>query len=229
MVNRFFCAEIIFTVLLMTRVLPGFTADQAVLPPAERDAFLAELEAELAEVRSLKVRFRQERELAILAEPVVSEGVLAFVRPDRLHWEWVSPYPSLLVLNHGRVERFDVDRGELRRLRPAGEEMMRSIAMQMTRWLQGRFRDASDLFAVEVRRGETDAIVLTPSTHGLAEMLSGVEIELGENPRVERVILHSPRGETTVMSYFDEQRDLDLGDSLFDTSRPQLIGPVDGD
>jgi outer membrane lipoprotein-sorting protein len=214
---------------LLVTTAPAGAEDAKPLPPAERDEFLAALEAELSAVSSLKVHFRQERELAILTEPVVSQGVLAFVRPDRLHWEWTSPYPSLLVLNRGRVERFDVDRGELRRLRPAGEEMMRSIALQMTRWLQGRFRDASDLFNVEVMAGEESKIVLEPTTEGMGEVLISVEVVLGENPRVSRVVLRSPRDELTVMHYFNEQRDVELAEGLFDLSAPQLIGAADGE
>ena len=35
----------------------------------------------------------------MLAEPSVSEGVMYFVAPDKMRWEYTSPYPFALVVN----------------------------------------------------------------------------------------------------------------------------------
>ncbi len=200
-------------------------SNEIYLDAKARDAFLEKLEEDLGKIESLQVRFRQERDLSIFFEPVVSEGVLAFVRPDRLHWEWVTPYPSLLVLNRGRIERYDVVDGEISRMRPAGEEMLRSVAMQMSRWMQGRFRESSDLFEINVADGESPRIVLTTRSEGLRKALERVEIELvSDQSRVNRVSLFAPNGETTVMVFSNEQRNVALNDSLFDPAAPILIG-----
>jgi len=222
-----FIRSLVGVVLLASVVVPGLTADGSVkenrLDPAARDAFLADLEQELSELRSLKVRFRQERDLEIFTTPVVSEGVLAFVRPDRLHWEWITPYPSLLILNRGRIERFDVADGRVRKMRPAGKEMLHSVALQMTRWMQGRFRESSDLFEIEVSDESPATIVLATRSAELRKVLSRVEVALGLSSRVSTVTLVAPQGDTTVMHFVDEQRNLDLDDGLFDLRTPQLI------
>ena len=73
-----------FALLLVMMAAVPWSAEPVspeLLPPAERDAFLAELEDHLGRVASVSVRFRQERHLEIFDEPVVSEGHLAFVRP----------------------------------------------------------------------------------------------------------------------------------------------------
>lgn len=208
----------------------GVSAEELeLLPAVERDAFLSELEAKLGDVSSVEVRFRQERHLEIFDQPVVSAGVLAFVRPDRLHWEWVEPYPSVLVLNGGRIERFDVVDGAPRKMRAAGEEMLRSVAVQMTRWLQGRFRESSELFDLGVTAGAEPMVVLTTRSPGLAEMLSAVEVRLAGGATVTSVSLQSPSGETTVMEFSDERRNQDLDPALFDLVRPRLVGPPPGD
>lgn len=214
-------------VLAALATAQGPARSPGVLDEAERDRFLADLEQALASVETVSVRFRQERHLSLFTEPMVSSGVLAFARPDRLHWEWVTPYGGLLVLNRGEIARFDVDNGTPRRLRSAGEDVLRSVAEQMTRWLQGRFRDSSQVFDLEVLQGHPPTIVLRPRSHGLAAALDRIEVELGHGPTVARVTLHSPGGDRTVVGFFDEHRNLSLADELFSVDRPALAGSDD--
>lgn len=208
--------------------VPVTTADEPApvryLDTAARETALVELEGQLANLTSVKVRFRQERDIEIFTSPVVSEGVLAFVRPDRLHWEWIKPYPSVLVLNRGRIERFDVTDGTVKKIRAAGEEMLRSVAIQMTRWMQGRFRESSDLFEIEVCDASPPTIVLATKSSELRKVLMRVEVALDRDARVSTVTLIAPQGDTTVMRFSDEQRNLELDDALFDLHGPLLIG-----
>jgi len=216
-------ALLLLTALTLTADATAASGEEP-LAPAERDEFLAGLENSLQQVDSVLVRFRQERHLELFFEPVISEGVLAFARPDRLHWEWVRPYPSLLVLNNRRIVRFDVENGVLQRMRPAGKEMMQSVAVQMTRWLQGKFRESSDLFSIEVYPGPPARVVLTPRSPELGEFLSRIELRLAEGVRVDEVRLFSPNGDRTIMGFIDEQRHLELDNQLFDLEHPRLIG-----
>ncbi len=224
-----YCQRLLVLALVTASLLSGETAQAAdvYLEAGARDAFLEELEQQLGKIKSLQVRFRQERDLSVFFEPVVSEGVLAFVRPNRLHWEWVTPYPSLLVLNRAHIERYDVIDGEIQKMRPAGEEMLRSVAMQMSRWMQGKFRESSNLFEIDVAPSEKPKIVLTTRSEGLRQALERVEIELlPDRSRVNRVSLFAPNGETTVMVFSNEKRNMALDDKLFDSTAPVLIGAV---
>ncbi len=48
---------------------------------------------------SLQFDFVMTRHSALMAEPLVSRGNAAYVYPDRVRWEVVSPRPSLFVFN----------------------------------------------------------------------------------------------------------------------------------
>ncbi len=201
---------------------PAGKSGEAPLDSESREAFLVDLERSFSKIRTLRVGFRQERHLELFVEPLVSEGILIFSRPGRLHWEWSQPYGSLLVLRDGRIARFDIEDGKLRRLRPAGEEMLQSVALQLTRWLQGRFRDSSDLFTIEVFPGPPARIALLARSEGMAKMLSRIELELKPGPSVSQVRLYSPRGDTTVIVFSDEVRNHDLPEKLFALDSPAV-------
>ena len=54
-------------------------------------------------MQSIQCRFVQTKTMAMLAEPTVSEGTMVFVAPDRLRWEYTTPYPFSLVVNGDRI------------------------------------------------------------------------------------------------------------------------------
>ena len=54
-------------------------------------------------MQSMQCRFVQEKTSSMLAEPSVSEGVMYFVAPDKMRWEYVKPYAFALVVNGDRI------------------------------------------------------------------------------------------------------------------------------
>jgi hypothetical protein len=69
-------------------------------PRSELDALFAEFEA----MPGLEARFREEKRIALLREPLVSHGVLYFVPPDRLLRRVFEPIESTLSLRGGELE-----------------------------------------------------------------------------------------------------------------------------
>ena len=69
----------------------------------QSNEIMASLTEAAASMQSIQCRFVQTKTMAMLAEPSVSEGMMAFVAPDRLRWEYTSPYPFALVVNGDRI------------------------------------------------------------------------------------------------------------------------------
>lgn len=68
------------------------------------DARLDALLSRLRPAAALEREFTETKQLALLAEPLVSHGVMAFTPPDRLRWEVVAPEPSVLRVAGDVVE-----------------------------------------------------------------------------------------------------------------------------
>ena len=72
------------------------------LGPTERvDALLERVRVEQARIESLQADFVQNKQSAMLVEPVEAEGSFAFsAAPDRVRWEYETPNPiSILIVN----------------------------------------------------------------------------------------------------------------------------------
>ena len=78
--------------------------------PARPSAPVAVLLAELASMPGLEARFREEKRIALLEAPLVSEGTLHFAPPGRLARHTLTPFRASLVVADGSL-RFGDETG----------------------------------------------------------------------------------------------------------------------
>ena len=76
---------------------------QPQLSEKQSQEVMNQLSQAAASMQTMQCRFVQEKTSSMLAEPSVSEGVLFFVAPDKMRWEYTSPYPFALVVNGERI------------------------------------------------------------------------------------------------------------------------------
>ena len=133
---------------------------------------LERLRAAGAGLTTLRVPFTQEKHLAILDEPVVTQGVLEISRPlQAVRWEFTGR--SVLLFAHDHVRRFGAEGKEEAGGRDPG---LQSMAGQMRALLSGDWTPMKELFDIAADADGTPRLVLTPRTPDLARYLSRLEI-----------------------------------------------------
>ena len=133
---------------------------------------LERLRAAGAGMTTLRVPFTQEKHLAILDEPVVTQGVLEISRPlQAVRWEFTGR--SVLLFAHDHVRRFGAEGKEELGDRDPG---LQSMAGQMRALLSGDWTPMKELFDLAADADGTPRLVLTPRTSDLARYLTRLEI-----------------------------------------------------
>ena len=79
------------------------THAQTQLSDTQSQAVMSQLTQAAASMQTMQCRFVQEKTSTMLAEPSVSEGLMYFVAPDKMRWEYTSPYAFALVVNGERI------------------------------------------------------------------------------------------------------------------------------
>jgi len=86
------------------------------LGPSERvDALLERVRLEQGRIKSLQADFVQDKQSAMLVEPVEARGDFAFAAgPDRVRWEYSTPNPiSILIVNEEMITWYrDIQQAE---------------------------------------------------------------------------------------------------------------------
>ena len=79
------------------------THAQTQLSDTQSQEVMNQLTQAAASMQTMQCRFVQEKTSTMLAEPSVSEGLMYFVAPYKMRWEYTSPYAFALVVNGERI------------------------------------------------------------------------------------------------------------------------------
>ena len=86
---------------------------QTQLSENQSNEVIASLTKAAASMQSMQCRFVQEKTSAMLAEPSVAEGTMHYAAPDRMRWEYTTPYAFALVVNGDRIVKVTDGKAEV--------------------------------------------------------------------------------------------------------------------
>jgi len=166
--------------------------------------------------RSIQAAFVQEKEMKILARPLISQGRMLFRAPDNLRWEYLSPVKSVLLMQNGAARKFVNENGAWLEDKSAGLDAVPAVLAQMTGWLEGRFNDAGDA-AIFTASREGQVVRLTPKAEGMRAVIAAIELRLvkGSDDLVEEVDIHESARAITRIKFRDTVIDQAIPDALF--------------
>ncbi|MBK7898587.1 MAG: outer membrane lipoprotein chaperone LolA [Betaproteobacteria bacterium] len=191
------------------RVKRGLAALALLLASAAAGAAaLDQLDRFLETTRSYRAEFSQRVVAKGGRKPQISAGTLAILRPGKLRWEVLRPYPQLVV---GDGERFWIYDPELRQVtvRKAGEAIGSSPAA-----LLSGSEDLRKNFAL-AEAGEADGLEWAEARPRAAD--SGFErLRLGfSGGELKAMELHDQFGQVTTVEFTRVERNPKLAPSLF--------------
>ena len=94
-----------------------------------------------ANIATLSARFRQEKKLSILMQPLTSQGYLCVTRsisaPDaRLLWAYTSPAPSGFIYENGQGALWETNPAGARPAAPQEAQVITAIVRHILAWIQ---------------------------------------------------------------------------------------------
>ena len=102
-----------FLLIAMLTVV-GLTAyAQPRLSESQSQEVMSQLTQVAASMQTMQCRFVQEKTSTMLVEPSVAEGMMHYVVPDRMRWEYTSPYAFALVVSGERIVKVTEGKAEV--------------------------------------------------------------------------------------------------------------------
>ncbi len=165
------------------------------------------------QVNTVRCDFIQEKHLKILANPLVSKGVLYFKVPGSLRWEYISPVRSSLLMHNGKTKRFIMRKDGFIEDSSANLQAMGFVLKEITMWLNGRF-DENPQFTATLKDGHK--ILLLPKEKSFSMMIQKIELILSDRPGIiKSVIIYESDNSFTKLVFKKSILNGKIDDSMF--------------
>lgn len=201
-------------------------------PASAADAKIDSLESlmhELALTDSMRAEYTEEKHLALLSEPLESEGVIVFVRPDRFARHTLRPGKARLVIRGDELLTSD-ETGE-DRVDLSQSDVAKQLVGSLVDVLGGNQAALQANYEVAFQAAGSGAwsLQLSPRSSRVARFVEVIDIE-GVGREVASMALREPNGDRTVTRFRGFETGLGLSeaelDALFSAARRTQARPT---
>jgi len=152
--------------------------------------------ARFARIEGLTLHFREEKRIALLTMPLVTEGTLAYARPSRL----ARRAGSEIVLIDGAALRMS-DAGHEQHIDLASQPIVRSFVDSFRALLAGDRRALEESYTITfATTAPTWSITLTPRGVPLSRFLASIEFH-GTGDVLDRMVMNEVSGDVTTTTF----------------------------
>ena len=156
-----------------------------------------------ASMKCMDCRFTQKKTMAMLAEPTVSEGLMSYVSPDKLRWEYTSPYAFALVVDGQKITKITDGNEEI--LDAKSGRMYQGIVNIIMSSATGKnLFDKSTFDLVITDDGDFWKAEMTPKKRDMKRMFAMLTFYFSKNNNViSKVEMTEAGGDVTLIQFYD--------------------------
>ena len=192
-----------------------FASAQTQLSESQSQELMASLTEAASSMQTMQCRFVQSKTMAMLTEPSVSEGNMYFSSPDRLRWEYLTPYPFALVVNSERIVK--VTDGQAEVMDGNSGRMYQGIVSMIMGSASGKkLFDATMFDIVLYDDGTCWKAEMTPKRRDMKRMFSQLVFHFDKKSQViDHVEFVEPKGDKTVIRFEEIKLNEEIGEEKF--------------
>jgi len=153
----------------------------------------------MASTPGVRAEFREEKHLALLDAPLVSEGTLYFVPPSRMARITSRPGKTVLVIDGGRMSYTDATGASQVDL--AGSRVARSMVENFVVLFGGDLAALRERYRIDFEaEGMRWQMRLMPKAAPLSQFIASIEMR-GVGPALEEMVIHEADGDLTTTRF----------------------------
>lgn len=160
-------------ILALAVVAPAAFADSR--PSGTLAKVMTEVAKRQKNIRTLEARFRQEKEMALLARPEVSTGTFIYRQPNEVLWKYESPKPVTMLISKGWLTTYypALNKAEKLEIKRYQDRIFRYMAASAALDELGKYFNFT---FIESKKDPFYMLELTPKTKVVARRVKKIKI-----------------------------------------------------
>lgn len=168
-----------------------------------------------AGMKSMSCSFTQTKYLSLLSDKMVSEGKMTYKQPNKLRWEYTSPYQYLFIFNGTKVYVGNKSRKDV--IDTETNKVFKEVARIMMSTVTGTALSNSSDFSIDVADGKTEwKVTLTPKKKEMKKMFRKIELSFKKsNLMIAEINIYENNNDRTNIRLKDISTNTTINESLF--------------
>src|SRR5574344_1103887 len=166
-----------FAIIALLAILSMNASAQAPVQAsaAQQKAMIEKIMNTETSIKSIQCSFVQTKNLTMLNDKMVSKGIMIYLKPNMLRWEYISPYKYLFIINGAKVLIKSGDKKSS--IDVKSSKMFQEITRIMMNSVTGKNLLSSSDFNVRMFTQKNYWIAdLTPKKKQMRSMFSSIKI-----------------------------------------------------
>ncbi len=167
------------------------------------DEIMEMLTQQAASMQCMNCRFTQQKTMAMLAKPTVSEGLMNYNSPDKMRWEYTSPYSFALLVDGEKITKITDGNEEV--LDAKSGRMYQGIVSIIMSSATGQKLFDKSMFDVAITDdGEFWKAEMKPKKHNMKRMFSMLTFYFAKSTNIiNKVEMTEAGGDVTTIQFYD--------------------------
>ena len=204
-----------FIVLLFVSVLSLQAWSQTKLTAEQQKQFIEKIDKAAQTMTSMQCDFSQTKSMKLLRKEMQSKGIMYFKQPDKLRWQYTSPYDYTFIMNGDKVTMKSAK--STQNINVQGNKMFRQITKIILNSITGSGLKSATDFQVEIYKTDNSYFAkLYPKKKELKQIYSVIEIYFNQSlTMVNGVKMMEKTGDVTSVKLQNVKYNQSINESTF--------------
>ena len=207
MLRSFLMIVAFFSVLSMTA--------QTKLTKEQEKVVLEKMEKSSNALHSLHCDFVQSKKMKILNKEMISKGVLYFKKPDKIRWQYTTPYDYTFIMNGDKVQIKSAK--STKNIDIQGNKIFRQITTIILNTVTGGgIMNSSDFDVTLYKQGDAYFAKMLPKKKEVKQVYAAIEVYFNSAlTMVETIKMIEKSGEYTIVKLLSPKVNTTINESIF--------------
>ncbi len=201
--------------ICMTVMACAANALAAPLAATQQREVIARINKASSGLRSMTCSFTQTKHLSLLSDKMISEGKMYYRQPDRLRWEYISPYRYLFIFNGAKVYVGDKSRKDV--IDTKSNRVFKEVARIMMSTVTGTALSNASDFSVKAEDGKTFwNVTLVPKRKEMKKMFARIVLSFSKSDlMISEINLYEKNNDRTNIRLRNIKNNIAINENLF--------------
>lgn len=196
----------------------AFAQDRKEISQEEQAEISSTLNSFTRNITSIQASFVQEKVFSFMEDKLIAQGKFWFVSPDKIRWEYVKPYPYIIIMSDGKMHVND--EGDTYSMDMRSNQLFQQMNTLITKSIQGKLLSEELNYDQKFYENENYYIVsFSPKDDQLKAYLAAIEIYFSkENGQVLALKMIEAAGDYTFIKFSERIENKEINSSYFKSS-----------